>query len=198
MNLLDEVKNCYSLSQFCSVLGFCNNGRNIRKVKEIIKINGLDTSHFDGNLKAKIKYDKIEKDCPVCGLKFTTQKRGDKREKKTCSYSCSNSFFRSGKDNPNWKETSTQYRTKCFEYHKKECIICGEFKVIEVHHLDENRSNNSPENLVPLCPTHHKYWHSEFKTEVEETIYKYINKFKQEIMTTIFQQQQQQQINRTD
>lgn len=128
-----------------------------------------------------------------------------RREKTTCSRSCSNTSFRSGKNNGNWKDISEydsrsktfilKYRRICFENHKHECVICGENKILDVHHLDQNKFNNSPENLVPLCPTHHQYWHSRYKQEIEEKIYNYINEFK---MTTLTQYQQQQQINRTD
>jgi len=41
----------------------------------------------------------------------------------------------------------------------KSCIICGFDKVVDLHHLDENRENNSEENLVGLCPNHHKMLH---------------------------------------
>ena len=97
--------------------------------------------------------------------------KGSRDEKVTCSYSCSNTHFRSGKLNPNWKEDS--YRSTCFHYHKKECIICGEEKIVTVHHFDENHNNNSPENLIPLCPTHHQYVHSQFKNEVIDKIVEY-------------------------
>ena len=99
MKLDEEIKNCYSLSQFCRLIGFHVNGTGMRKAKKIINDNNLDISHFDGNLKSKIKYEKIEKECPVCGKLFETQRRGDKREKTTCSHSCSNSHFRSGDKN---------------------------------------------------------------------------------------------------
>lgn len=178
MNLVDEIKNCSSLTQFCKVLNLHPNGNGMKKAKEIIIQNELDSTHFNRNLKAKIKYEIIEKECPVCATKFKTQKRGNSKEKTTCSYSCSNTFFRSGKDNPNWKQVSTQYRTKCLEYHKKECVICKESKIIEVHHIDENRNNNDIFNLITLCPTHHRYWHSEFKVEIEDKIYEYIKEFK--------------------
>ena len=41
----------------------------------------------------------------------------------------------------------------------KECIICGFNKVVDLHHLDENRDNNSRDNLTGLCPNHHKMFH---------------------------------------
>ena len=122
----------------------------------------------------KFIYEPIEKDCPICGTKFTTGKDSP-REKITCSHSCANSYFRSGVNNPNWKENS--YRSTCFHFHKKECIVCGESKIVEVHHLDENNKNNSPNNLIPLCPTHHQYWHSRYKEEIEQIVIDYITEF---------------------
>ncbi|WP_420645773.1 HNH endonuclease [Candidatus Leptofilum sp.] len=34
------------------------------------------------------------------------------------------------------------------------CAICGADK-LHLHHIDENPSNNDPENLIPLCPNCH-------------------------------------------
>ena len=112
--------------------------------------------------------------CVVCNNPIKKLRHGNKDFNKqvTCSYACSNKLFRSGPKNGNWKEET--YRSTCFYYHKKECIICGEDKIIEVHHLDENKNNNKPENLVPLCPTHHQYWHSRYKNLIEQQVYDYI------------------------
>ena len=119
-------------------------------------------------------YERIEKECPVCKTKFITSK-GSPREKVTCSHSCANTYFRSGINNPNWNDNS--YRSTCFHYHKKECIVCGENKIVEVHHFDENNKNNSPSNLIPLCPTHHQYWHSRYRSEIEQIVIDYITEF---------------------
>lgn len=66
----------------------------------------------------------------------------------------------------------------CFHYHKKECIICGENKIVSVHHYDENHKNNNPENLVPLSPTHHQYVRSKYKNEVIDKIDEFVYSFK--------------------
>jgi hypothetical protein len=107
--------------------------------------------------------------CPVCNKEYIGKS-------KTCSYSCSNTLFRSGEQNPNWKDT--RYRTTCFAYHKKQCVVCGEDKIVSVHHMNEDRTDNSPENLIPLCPTHHQYFHSRYRNEVEHKIVKYLEKWK--------------------
>jgi Ribonuclease G/E len=69
----------------------------------------------------------------------------------------------------------SNYRKTCFKYHGKTCIVCDEGGAIHVHHVDEDRENNHPENLVPLCPTHHAYMHNENKYRIEEVIKKYLD-----------------------
>lgn len=98
-----------------------------------------------------------------------------KKSKGTCSRSCANKHFKSGENNGNWK--GTRYVSLCFSYHKKECVVCGESKIVAVHHFNEDHTDNRPENLVPLCPTHHQYVHSRYKHEIIETINKYIEEF---------------------
>lgn len=111
------------------------------------------------------KNPKNLKECPVC--KSRHAKKGV-----TCSYSCSNTHFRSGKKNPNWSESS--YRSTCFEKHGKKCIVCGEEKIVAVHHINEDHHDNRVENLVPLCPTHHQYVHSRYREEIQPIIDQYI------------------------
>ena len=72
------------------------------------------------------------------------------------------------------------YRTLCFSKHKKKCCVCGEHRIVEVHHYDGDHSNNTLDNLVPLCPTHHRYVHSKYKAVVEPSIEDYMKKFKEE------------------
>lgn len=109
--------------------------------------------------------------CMICGKPV----KKNYSNTKTCSYACSNTYFRSGLNHWNWKEDS--YRTTCFMYHNKKCIICDEKNIVEVHHLDENSKNNDPRNLIPLCPTHHQYWHSRYKYIIQDKVEEYIKQF---------------------
>lgn len=120
----------------------------------------------------KTKNCKEFRECPICKKNFSCFSR---EKKMTCSYACSNKKFRTGRNNGNWNEN--RYKTTCFLHHKKECIICGESKIVEVHHYNKNHKDNRPENLVPLCPTHHQYVHSRFFVEIEEKIHKYVRQF---------------------
>lgn len=108
------------------------------------------------------------KECPVCGTHHS--KKGV-----TCSYSCSNTYFRSGKDNPNYDNGGKYaYRRECFEEHGKKCIVCGEEKIVAAHHVNGDHHDDRVENLVPLCPTHHQYLHSRYKDEVQPIVDDYL------------------------
>lgn len=150
-NALEKYFNITSKGDYCSILN--------------IKASNL-------GLEWK-KRGRIEKKCTVCKEYFSNQKS---QESITCSYSCSNTYFRSGKNNGNYG-SGNNYRTICFEYHKKECIVCFENIIIAVHHYDEDNTNNLPENLIPMCPTHHQYFHSRHKEEVLDIINTYRDNF---------------------
>ena len=115
------------------------------------------------------------KHCAVCNKPI----KNYKTSKGTCSRACANTLFRSGENNGNWKQEA--YQSTCFLYHKKECVVCGEANIVEVHHLDESKDNNDPSNLIPLCPTHHQYWHSRFRHVVEGKIHSYVKEWKEKL-----------------
>lgn len=51
------------------------------------------------------------------------------------------------------------YRQKCFSQKEERCDICGDTESIHVHHIDGDRSNDSIENLAPLCNSCHSSVH---------------------------------------
>jgi hypothetical protein len=174
--LEDIVKDCTSWSELFK--RYYGKGQpNGRVLTTFIKNHSyLDTKHFDKKASTR-KHKDVDITCPVCDKEFKT-KSGGSKARKTCSYACSNSHFRSGQNNGNWNED--YYRTTCFLFHKKECVVCGEDLIVEAHHYDENHENNLPENLVPLCPTHHRYWHSRYKHLVVDKVDQYVASFKKE------------------
>lgn len=115
--------------------------------------------------------------CPVCEKTFIGNSV-------TCSYSCSNTYFRHGRKGGSQYigddklASEGRYRDLCFRYHDKKCVICGEENIVAVHHLNEDHEDNRPENLIPLCPTHHHYCHSKYKCLVDEEIEKYVINWK--------------------
>lgn len=137
------------------------------KVKRLLQKHNINTSHFvKTGKRARVRKTYV-KQCIACKKEFTAQ-----YFKQTfCSHKCSNSYI---PHNP-----VSQYQAVCFKYHKKECVVCGENIVIDVHHLDENHKNNTPQNLVPLCPTHHRYLHCKAgKDLIYDKVIAYVEHFK--------------------
>jgi hypothetical protein len=126
---------------------------------------------------APVKKPNVE--CANCRAPFYKKKSSQKLSKSGlffCNRKCKDDAQRIGgikEIMPPHFGTSTSYRTICFRHHKKECVVCGENKIVAVHHYDENHSNNDPANLIPLCPTHHQYVHSRYKELVMEKIDKW-------------------------
>jgi hypothetical protein len=187
-DILTIFKESKSKSDVCKKLGYHINGTGFRKVHKLIDEHNIDISHFGNGSEKLMKYERITKKCPVCESEFET-KKNHKREKTTCSYACANSYFRSGENNPNYRDindydTDTKrdnirlkYRKICFDNHQHKCVVCDEKKVLDVHHFDENYLNNEPDNLIPMCATHHNYLRSPYKGEVEPIVIKYRENF---------------------
>ena len=124
--------------------------------------------------------------CEICNNPIK-----DYKNNKTCGHTCAREKFKdmylefssmvwSDETKERVREKSggvIHYTTVCWSHHEKKCIICGEDKIVAVHHIDENKNNNSPENLIPLCMTHHVYYHSRYKHLVEEQILNYQKEF---------------------
>ena len=126
----------------------------------------------------KFNQKRVELPCSFCGVVIVRRTKDVGRSKsgrvfcnQACSAAFNNKMFRSGMNNPNVRDTS--YKVICFAYHEKKCVICSEDKVVAVHHHDGNHDNNDPMNLVPLCPTHHVYWHSKWRYLIEDRVKEY-------------------------
>ena len=96
--LKEAIKISYSKSDISRNLKLVISSSVFRKYDKLIKENNINISHFDKCRKNRLrkKYEIIKKICPVCKQKFKT-KKNHKREKVTCSHSCSNTYFRSSK-----------------------------------------------------------------------------------------------------
>jgi hypothetical protein len=135
-------------------------GKYIKQIKAKAKELGLDSIHMTRTA-SRVLYKRIAKKCPICSKQFVTLE-GHKREKTTCSHGCSNTYFRSGKDNGMFSHGSSNYRNIAFIYHEPKCKRCSYNQVPEilvVHHVDRDRTNNSKDNLEILCPNCHAEEH---------------------------------------
>ena len=66
-----------------------------------------------------------------------------------------------------YNDNKSNYRKIIFRIKPKKCESCGYDKItdiLEVHHIDENRHNNTIENLQVLCPNCHCEEHFKSKS----------------------------------
>ena len=104
--------------------------------------------------------------CANCGKELWKHNSELKRSKSgnifccvSCGVSFNNSKNKRGENNPNWSNGATNYRAKAFNLFEHKCVVCGfdeDERLLEVHHVDEDRDNNDNDNLVILCPLCHK------------------------------------------
>jgi predicted HNH restriction endonuclease len=109
-----------------------------------------------------------KKVCQCCGNEFIFKGRLNTKQYESarfCSRSCANNRQRWW-DKDNNIHRSQSYRAIAMRHHVLECVVCGFNKIVAIHHIDENKQNNDPSNLIPLCPNHHEMVHSKWKEEI--------------------------------
>lgn len=119
-------------------------------------------------------------ECSTCGnnhMVVEREKQFPKQDAYYCSRSCANSVGGKKKAEIYHPDDVAHYTTVAWRYHEKKCVVCGEDKVVAVHHYNENHDDNTPSNLVPLCPTHHVYIHSNHKELISDVVDEYVNNF---------------------
>jgi len=108
--------------------------------------------------------------CDTCGKKvYRTPKRifRSKSGKVFCDKSCQTKWRNkefSGKRSLLWKDGHATYRDAMLKSGvPKKCLLCEEddFRVLAVHHIDQNRKNYKVENLAWLCHNCHHLVHSD-------------------------------------
>jgi HNH endonuclease len=137
----------------------------------------------------------IETPCGACGKVVYRKEHARKSSKsgfvfcdRSCAATYNNTVCRRGEHHPNFKKAverrlegfipiRNNYRTICFLYHERKCVVCSERIAVDAHHLDGNHANNDPSNLIPLCPTHHRYWHSKYRSLIESKVNEYRERF---------------------
>lgn len=70
--------------------------------------------------------------------------------------SCYNYVFHLDSTKAYQQRRSNNVDLKTFRKVTKECVVCGFDKIVDLHRIDGNKQNNSPKNVVGLCPNHHR------------------------------------------
>lgn len=119
--------------------------------------------------------------CCDCNATFEFVGRTRKRRCAACHHKYWNAYYCAAatgahsqvrdmyrEHNPNWKPAAKyrrslkglpdevrKYRSICFDYWPRCCSVCGSVDSADVHHIDGDRQNFDPSNLVPLCRSKH-------------------------------------------
>jgi hypothetical protein len=113
------------------------------------------------NMKLKKQKQEPEKYCLTCSNPMSRHRYGKRledltvfRRRKFCSLSCANTRQEVGYHGNSWR--ARQHLKDC-------CERCKSIENLHAHHSDENRQNNSSENIQTLCGSCHSWWHHEVK-----------------------------------
>ena len=105
----------------------------------------------------------LETTCGYCGKKIYRCKSDVEKNKSGyfyCSIECGNRHKNElREENGEWLSSSSTYRRRTFENNEHKCLVCGwdeDYRLLEAHHIDSDRGNNSNENLCLLCPLCHR------------------------------------------
>lgn len=120
---------------------------------------------------AKIKLVEIK--CAYCKKSFQRHPSDLNHSKsgfRFCSKKCKGMAQRIGgipEIMPSHYGTASEKYRNLFTIEELKCYRCGydEFPcAVEIHHKDEDRSNNKKENLIPLCACCHRALHNKLWT----------------------------------
>ena len=117
--------------------------------------------------------------CPSCRKKRTNElvKVSQLKNNPYMKIGAGSGNVQWGSSNHMWIEDRTKsslkyisYKNNCYKYYKKRCVICGSVENIAVHHIDSDKKNNNPTNLIPLCKYHHLMMHKRIKPSKDEMV----------------------------
>ena len=134
--LINAVKESFSISNVCRILGIKSSGGNYNNIKNKIKKLNLDTSHFTGQLWSK-------------GKKLGPNEKASKPLSEILVKDSSYQSYKLAKRllNANLKEKICE---NC-----KSMLWLGNPIPLELHHINGVSSDNRIENLQLLCPNCH-------------------------------------------
>lgn len=101
--------------------------------------------------------------CANCGKELRKRNSDIKKNKSGnfyCSKQCGNEHKNKVREESGeWDNSTSSYRKRAFETYTHKCCVCGwdeDERILEVHHIDEDRANGSINNLCIICPTCHR------------------------------------------
>lgn len=102
--------------------------------------------------------------CVICGKSFRARgywKESRNLSRKTCSPECRSKLLTKVSLERGFKHGQSQayYTWRAQKYKKSFCEMCGGKELLEIHHIDRDKSNNKEENIQTLCKPCHALLH---------------------------------------
>lgn len=130
-------------------------------------------SQINSNRHSRARSPNVQ--CAYCGVEFYKSESKKKNSKSGLHFCCRDHKDRAQRiggiaaiqPKHYGKSNKYNYRDLAFRNYPALCARCGYSKhpeVLEVNHIDCDRSNNNLSNLEILCPTCHKEYHFTTKT----------------------------------
>ncbi len=151
-----------------------------------LRAPSLQQIMIDNQIKSQYSSNK----CEICGneiawnKKFCSSKCAVSRKKALCiidyCIECEREFSKPISKDTKFcsRECYDKYRQKnstesvinhVLKKNNNSCILCGAFENIRVHHINENRKDNTEENLTVLCESCHRKVHNGLSVTVYKT-----------------------------
>lgn len=166
-----KCKHCNQEFNFTRLTDKANHGKhcdyNPKKKESYKKMAEANRKRYDYDLG---EYKKFDVKCNSCNSRFLVNEREKCFPSKTryfCSRSCANSIGGKAKAE---KYGVIGYITIAERFYKKQCAVCGIDDILDVHHIDENRENCHPSNLIFLCPNDHYRLHRNKDGRIKKVI----------------------------
>lgn len=132
-----------------------------RACADRLRSQGVGNSgSFKPGTPAHNRVPRVTRSCELCGATYETTPRLLARTR-YCGRKCANAANArrrnrlKGEANPSYKSGIGIYRRQL----KTECERCASTRFLLIHHRDENRENNTPNNLETLCKRCHQHHH---------------------------------------
>ena len=87
--------------------------------------------------------------CKRCKRKLAVHAKG------LCA-GCYNYVFQLENNKAYQQRKKNKVSLKQYQKVTKKCVVCDFDKIIDIHHIDGNKNNHADENLIGLCPNHHR------------------------------------------
>lgn len=112
--------------------------------------------------------ERVTLHCDQCGKKIKRLPEHIRETLNFCSHECSglyhskenHPFYTGGTNDypPGW---ASGFKKKIRKRDNRQCVVCKtKDKVLSVHHIDKNKQNISPSNLITVCNSCHRKVHN--------------------------------------